>query len=212
VEADPGFWKIFDDSFPPEEKDPRAVVLKTAEHVMGAVFCSRLEGETLALAIVQHLREVPYEFLIYLAVAPTWKGQGTGGELLEFVSQALASSDPTCLGLVWEVDRPEDADSEVEMTKRARRIRFFERHSGRRLEVPYLQPALDGQHVVPMHLMTRSFPGAPSQDAASLRQLAHALYFEKYCAVNGLSPLHLEDLLDGRIPPRPAFPGAGPRI
>ena len=204
--GDQAFWAIYEASFPPEEKDPPRVVLQTAEPSNGMVFCTRAEGRTLALATVQHLREVPYGFLIYLAVAPECKGQGHGGALLNFASQAVESSTPACHGLIWEVDRPQDADDEAERNKRTRRLGFFQRHAGRHLEAPYLQPALDGEHVVPMHLMTRLFAKSAPPDLGTINQMIQSIYFEKYAAMNGVSPLHLEDLLAGKIPPRPAFP------
>lgn len=209
--VDQAFWAIYDASFPPEEKDPPDVVLKTADPSHGMVFCTRSEGRTLALATVQLLRGVPYGFLIYLAVAPECKGQGLGGALLDFASQVLESSAPACRGLIWEVDRPQDTESEAERIKRVRRLGFFQRHAGQVLEAPYLQPALDGEHVVPMHLMTRLFSRSTPQDLGTISQLVHAIYFEKYAAMNGVSPLHLEDLLAGKLPPRPAFMQPGER-
>lgn len=43
------------------------------------------------------------------------------------------------------------------------------------------------------------------QEPPPVRALIHSIYFEKYGALNGVSALHLEDLLAGVAMPRPAW-------
>jgi GNAT superfamily N-acetyltransferase len=159
------------------------------------------------MASVQFLRAVPMGFLVYLAVAPGLKGHGIGGELLEWLRAKAERERPDLLGLVWEVDRVEDAHDEDDRNQRARRIRFFERHGGRIAAEPYLQPAVDGQRIVPMHLVQLLFREPCPAGLAG--EAARAIYREKYGVLNGISELHLEDLLEGRRPPRAAFPAKG---
>ena len=196
--GDAAFWEIYAGAFPPSERDPREVIAATAG--AGWVARTRSGGRTVAMASLQFLRAVPVGFLVYLAVAPGLKGQGLGGALLEWLRERAAGAE----GLVWEVDRVEAAEGD-ERLKRARRIRFFEAHGARRLAGPYLQPALDGRTVVPMDLLRLDGPEVSPEGFA--RAVTRAIYLEKYGALNGVDTGHLEDLLAGRIPPRPAFPG-----
>jgi GNAT superfamily N-acetyltransferase len=206
LEADPAFWDLYTTAFPPSETEPRAVVLATARPGTGWVARTRSGGRTVAMAALQFLEAEPVGFLVYLAVAPDLKGQGLGGELFEGLRAKAEREHPDLLGLVWEVDRLEDAAGEEGRRTRARRLRFFEAHGGRIAPGSYLQPAVDGTRVVPMHLFHRPFREPVPDPATFPLRLARAIYREKYGALNGISPLHLEDLLAGRLPPRPAFP------
>ena len=176
VESDAPLWALYDTAFPAEEREPRSVTHAGLERGLVDVLRLRSTGETLGFAIVHRLVEPEAAFLVYLAVAPNARGKGLGAALFEEVARRSRG------GVVWEVDRPAMASDAAERALRERRQRFFERLGGRIVFSDYLQPALHGPSPVPMALM--AFGAALS---APVEALVHALYFEKYAALNGAS-------------------------
>ena len=155
------------------------------------------------MATTHLLLDIPAVFLVYLAVDPSVRGAGVGGELFEFIHQLRVL--PGSLGLVWEAERVADAEGEGDRRARQRRLRFFEAHGGAVVSEDYRQPALDGIAPVPMNILFRPHGLDLDCDAAFVRALVRSIYFEKYGALNGVSRLHLEDLLAGARRPRAPF-------
>jgi GNAT superfamily N-acetyltransferase len=204
--ADAQFWDIYGGASPTARRESPTVILDSVRFGTGlALRTVADDGRTLAIATLHLLRSVPALFLVYLAVDATQRGAGLGGSLLD----RLAALDllPGCLGIVWETDRVDEAESEADRRRRDGQIRFFRYHGGRVVCTRYRQPTPNGELAVPMNLMFR--PAGPEiylgPDIAGV--LTRAIYFEKYAAVNGISRLHLEDLLAGVTNPRPPWGG-----
>lgn len=214
--SDADFWRLYADSFPSTEREPPDVILATLQGGAGFALRGRAAGRTIALASVHLLRRPPVPFLVYLAVAPSWREHRIGGATFERTCTAAASryeeEDVASPGLVWEVEIAERAPDQRERELRRRRISFFERRGGHILPRPYLQPPVDGIAAVPMHLMFRTAPGASLPGPSLTGEIVRAIYYEKYLALNRIPIETLERLLrqsEEPIAPRPGSPEGG---
>ena len=192
LRVDDAWWRIYDDSLPTSERESPDTILESIERGVGMAFRSRRADVTTGLATTHLLRNPPSVFLVYIAVSKDDRSEGIGGELFEFSwaesAERLREQGLEPLGLVWEVDPPQDSLSR-------KRISFFERHEGRVLERTYFQPAVDGKAAVPMKLMFRPAKAGVVTTPETAAALARAMYFEKYQAVNGLDGSQLEEML-----------------
>jgi GNAT superfamily N-acetyltransferase len=175
---DEAWWQIYRESFPGHEREPADVILKSVKRGVGLAFRMRRDGATIGIATTHLLMNPAAVFLVYLAIASTQRGAGLGRELLEFAWSTSASRlremgrEP--LGMIWEVDQIEG------------RLAFFRRHGGVVLPRPYLQPPVNSAEPVPMQLMFRPSQNGLLPDADVTEALVHAMYQEKYGAVNGV--------------------------
>jgi hypothetical protein len=193
LERDAPFWALYEDAFPPNEREPRAVITGSVASGAGLAVRARDPG-TIGLATLHLLRDPPAPFLVYLAVARERRGAGVGGPLLERAlalgAERLGAAGLSPRGCVWEVEDPAATQDPAARARRQKRIAWFERQGGRILPVRYRQPPVDGIAPVPMLLMERP-PGAFSDG----RAVARAITFEKYGGANGIARPTLERLL-----------------
>ena len=198
LEADADFWRIYDESFPASERDSRTVVLATAAEGAGFALRIRRHQTTIGLLVAHMLRNPAVIFIVYLAVDPQWRAHRLGSTLLEAAetlgSRLFEAEGQTGQGMVWEIDDPSDAVDADERVIRLRRRRFFERAGGHALDVPYLQPPIDGHSIVPMQLMHKSSDAATIPPPGA-RKLVRAIYDQKYRAMNGIPGSALAELL-----------------
>jgi len=198
--ADEAWWQIYEDSFPAAEREKQEVIVRSIDRGVGMAFRRRRQGVTIGLATTHLLKDPAAVFLVYLAVDSNQRNQGTGGELLQGAWEAgaerLSQQGLEPVGLIWEVDRPEPTAGDA--GARLRRIAFFERHGGKLLDRPYMQPSLDGTTPVPMRLMLRPAGGNGIPERETIESLVRAMYFEKYGAINEIDGSTLEDLLTRR--------------
>lgn len=200
LRVDDDWWRLYEDSFPAIEREPPNVILDSIVRGVGMASRARRNGVTFGLTTTHILKKPPSVFLVYLAVARSQRGLGTGGELFrnawESGAAQLSAQNLKPVGYVWEVDPPEidAADAEV----RRRRVAFFQRQGGRLLARPYFQPPVNGTTAVPMSLMFSPAEGGGSPTSELVEDLVRAIYFEKYGAVNGVYKPLLEDLLSWR--------------
>ncbi|MBI4641941.1 MAG: GNAT family N-acetyltransferase [Candidatus Tectomicrobia bacterium] len=196
---DRSWWEIYDEAFPPNEREPRQVILNSLQNGVGVAVRARHAGRTIGLATMHLLRNPAAVFLVYIALDRHLRGRGSGGLLLEHAwkvgASYLSKQGLIAIGLIWEVEIPALAATEEETLRRERRIAFFRRHGGDILPRPYFQPPVDGIAPVPMHLMYRPAEEGKWPDPEMTEVLVRAIYFEKYRAVNGIPLETLERLL-----------------
>lgn len=188
--ADLRFWRLYDETFPVAERDPVPVVLATSELPVGFVLRAQNSKETVGFAVAHQLRAVSVTFLVYLAVEPTSRRQHIGTALLSAIESLgqynFEAGGTRSRGVVWEIDDPYQDVSGTERVVRSARREFFERSGATMLDVPYVQPPLNGCAPVPMRLMFREDPQATSQGPPDVDLIVRAIYAEKYQALNGI--------------------------
>jgi GNAT superfamily N-acetyltransferase len=193
---DTAWWEIYDEAFPPSERESPKVILNSLEHEVGLALRAKAGGRTIGIATTHLLKDPPAVFLVYLATDRNMRGRGCGGQLLEYGFQAgeqkLSEAGLSATGLVLEVDSPDVIDDAEEKQLRERRIAFFGRHGCKLLPEGYIQPPVDGSTLVPMRLMFRA---AQNSHHPEIKTLVRSLYFEKYNAINGIPREILENLL-----------------
>lgn len=198
LKEDGAFWRIYQASFPIEEREPEEVILATAEDPLGLALTFRrpwLPGrkpETVGFCTLQVLPSIAAAFIVYLALDAGVRGQGLGSSLLAAVTDAgvfAAAGLPRPVCRVLEVEHPDLAETEENRIVREKRLRFFEKSGLTPLYDGYLQPALSPDtHILPMRLLT------DGKTSLSSEAVVAALYREKYQRVNGLNPGMLEAL------------------
>ena len=197
-------WRIYEESLPPEEREPSEVILDSLRRSLGAALRARHAGVTIGIATTHLLLDPAAVFLVYLAIDSRYRDAGNGAILFEYAWSSsegqLRGRGYNPLGLIWEVDDPKEAGNPNEELLRRRRIRFFQRQGGAILSRPYLQPPVNGTEPVPMQLMYRPSQGASMPDAVTVEALVRAIYFEKYGGVNGVPSQTLQSLRAASLP------------
>ncbi len=147
-------------SFPPAELVPLDAFLadgRDGRHpALGVVHDDRV----VASAVASWAEASRVLLVEYLAIAPGGRGGGIGGMLLaESVARWRAELDPVLV--VGEVEHPAHHVGSEQHGDPAARLRFYARHGGRVLDLPYFQPGVAG-------------PGSPRVPALLLVALATA--------------------------------------
>jgi len=173
-------------SFPLNEREP---VQRFVHYFPGGTAASRAishqlvsesAGSVEGYSYSQFLEPVGLGFVVYIAIAEPFRGQGLGSKLLE-ASISVLKADAARLGLTYaatmlEVERVEDADTDAEKLKRARRLRFFANAGAELLTSGYVQPALaDGQSEVPLNLLW-----IPNSPGPTREEVIRAFYREVF--------------------------------
>ena len=197
------WWRIYEDSIPASEREPRDIILASLLRDVGKAFRVRAGGSTLGLGTTHLLTDPPAVFLVYLAVDRAQRSRGLGGRLLEYAwtesARGLRAQGHDPLGLVWEVDDPAAAEGPQERRVRDRRVHFFTRHGGAALPWSYRQPPVNGPGPVPMRLMWRPAPGQMTPDETGTAALVRAIYFGKYGAINRIPAAVLQEMLNRSV-------------
>jgi GNAT superfamily N-acetyltransferase len=198
--SDRDFFALYEASFPPDQREPVEVMVKTIRTGRGVVIRARSAGQTIGLASAHLLERPPAVFLVYLAVRPESRGRRIGSALFERIWQTGAARledrrlIPQCY--TWEVEKPELAADDTARALARKRIAFFQRCGGRELLPGYYQPPVNGPVPVPMLLMAKA---AESQPMPPAHHLVYAIYFEKYGAANGIPAETLAPLLESSL-------------
>ena len=175
---------IYEESFPPAERVPFANLLASLASPTVCGWAATDADGMIGFAFAMTLEETGVEFLTYLAVAPTRRGRGVGGALLQTVIESLRARGDT-EGLLWEVES-DDADegfAAAERAQRQRRIAFYRRHGAEVVPIAagYQAPNLAGPGTLPMKLMWLSLTTPPERlEGDHLRRCIEAIYRQGY--------------------------------
>lgn len=125
--AEARFAAIYEDSFPPEERDDTGDLVASIHAGERLCFLARRDGDVVGLAVVFRLNAPRVAFLEYLAVAPGERDAGIGSSMFAHLEKNLRAGAGEDVGIVLEVEPPDDADG-PERVLRERRIAFYVRH------------------------------------------------------------------------------------
>ncbi len=159
---------LYETAFPASERVLVSAQLEIVRaHQIGASLDDHLltvtdaSGAFVGLIQYQQISDLRLTLLSYMAVMPTSRGRGLGSRFYAEVL-ARARSDGSVL-LLLEVERPDQAESDVNRRWAERRIEFYRRLGARMLEgIHYEQVVGWHQPPLPMHLMAHAL--APLDD------------------------------------------------
>lgn len=195
------WWQIYESSFPPEEREPREVLIRGANPELGRVIEAQCDGKTVGIATLSFLKTIQAIFLVYLAVRNDIRGEGIGKYLFKeacnISTGSLAEQGYSPCGVIWEVEMPNETGiTPAQQTLRKRRIEFFERLGGELLtmDFQYHQPPLEGGlSAVPLDLMAYRLNGSVLFPDA--HEIVKSIYQEKYVAINKIEQKVVDQLL-----------------
>lgn len=162
-EAFPRLYEvIFEPSFPPDELLSSSVLRERLEDGTGPILAAEDDdGTLLGGAVGEWDAESRIMLLTYLAIRPGLRGRGVGSALLTAALEAWNSEFGPCVVLA-EVEDPEHFSGGIEAHgDPVARWRFYERHGGRVLDIPYFQAALRPDLRRVPHLMLTVLSLAP---------------------------------------------------
>ncbi len=199
LKKDHRWWKIYEESIPESEREPRSIIFEGMERGVSKAFRARLQGETVGMSSIHLFHHPAMVFLGLLAIAPEKRDHHIGGSLFEYAfaqgCDALREKGFSPLGMVWEIDDPAQARTPEDKSICERRIDFYRHHQGEILPWPYILPPMQpGNSPLPMLLMFRPCDREFKPDAGLRMDVLWTIYFEKYYAVNGIEQAVLEKL------------------
>lgn len=159
------FFKLYEASFPVEERRPSAEVKKIACSDPRFHMLEAWEGDNFK-GFFTYWDFGAFTYGEHFAVVEEFRGHGIGSEILKHVIETVGQD------LIIEVEPPVTVSAQ-------RRIGFYERHGLKPWnDVNYTQPAYSaGLPSVPMMLMTMGF-----NDAAQVERAAQVIRREVYGA------------------------------
>lgn len=138
---------IYEASFPPSLRAPWSDLI---DHRSDERFVVLIDGDAVAgIALIRRLGDTGMAFVRYLAVDPTRRDRGFGGQLVSHLREALRADG---IGvLLLDVEKPVGAHAHEDR----RRIAFYERCGLALLDVPDYAPPEHGEtgEIVPLLLM-----------------------------------------------------------
>ncbi|GAA4850136.1 hypothetical protein GCM10023221_32060 [Luteimicrobium xylanilyticum] len=162
-------------SFPPAELIDAEELWRDVEHgsleVLGTGEGSDGEARPVSGVVGAWFPDERILLVLYLAIAPGHRGAGVGGALLSAALDTwTAAHDP--LAILAEVEHPDHHAASEAHGDPAARVRFYARHGGRALALPYFQPGdgPGGERVPALMLVAlraddrATLPAAPVRD------------------------------------------------
>ncbi len=136
-------------SFPPGELVTEQELLESAAHGYINVIGAIADGKIIAGAVGSAPTQEKVMMLVYLALRPGLRGGGVGGRLMNRAFELWREAyNPTFI--LSEVEHPQFHPASEDHGDPAARLRFYARHGGRILDIPYFQPAIrPGEPPVP---------------------------------------------------------------
>jgi GNAT superfamily N-acetyltransferase len=172
--------RIAEESFPPEERDPCQVLIRSIQKGRSILYTASEKNIIIGFTTLTPLRETGIYLMEYLAVDKSSRNRGIGGKILQFIKKDLNA--PTDTGLILEVERPDEVTG-AEREIRQRRIGFYLRNGARMVldGGVYRMPNLCGDGSLLMHLMWMPMEEGRRLPAdLTLHQLISLIFTETY--------------------------------
>ncbi len=172
--------RIAEESFPPEERDPCQVLIRSIQKGRSILYTASEKNKIIGFTTLTPLRETGMYLMEYLAVDRNSRDMGIGGKILQFIKKDLSGTKNA--GLILEVERPDEVTGD-EKAIRQRRIGFYLRNGAKMVRDGdvYRMPNLCGKGSLPMHLMWLPIEeGRKLPAALNLLQLFTLIFTETY--------------------------------
>jgi GNAT superfamily N-acetyltransferase len=178
------FTRIFESSFPVDERSPTAEVLRAIAAGDRWTWIARDDGALVGFALLVPLGGTDAVLLEYLAVDPERRSGGVGGRLLDHVCAELRRGAPERTTMLIEIEEPTELSGEARH-QADRRLAFYAAKGASVVATPgpYRPPALDApaERSLAMQLLERPLqPGTPNLDAAALAPCVRAILHQSY--------------------------------
>lgn len=188
----PSWLELYETAFPPNERILvgsylRLLRAKTRGEEAGRHLVATVDeaGDLAGVLDYEVVPDLGAAFLWYIAIHPQRRNQGLGTLLYQEMLRQLAPAG--LRALIFEVEMPEEAETEERRALAGRRIGFYRRLGAQLLlGIRYLQHVGPHQPPVPMHIMVH--PLQPLEAAAAF-ELTQAAFGK---AVTQIGPLRLE--------------------
>lgn len=159
VEDYPSFLKLYNSSFPPDERrhyEDEKHLANFIEMKGGKFHAFTVKDGNLFLGFLSYWIFEGYTYIEHFAVDPENRGRNIGTKMLHHLFETV------CNDVLIEVEPPETPEAE-------RRIKFYERNGFRiRQEFEYIQPPYGkGQKPVKLLLMTHGDVSLHNKDSIS---------------------------------------------
>jgi GNAT superfamily N-acetyltransferase len=148
---------IYENSFPSNETRPFEDIVNMLKNDKNYhLIVSLNNNSVIGISLMYIFRSLNIGLLDYIAITPSYRGQGLGKEIFNFTFEKLCSIISNGIGLLIEVQK-ENILSQQEMTIRKNRIRFYSKLGVKLLDnVNYLLPPIHlGIKAEEMHLMLK---------------------------------------------------------
>jgi GNAT superfamily N-acetyltransferase len=138
------YYDVLVPSFPKSELNDFEVVQRAVDSGRDLVWVALDDaGQVIGGAVGEWEEEYRIILLAWFAVRPGQRGGGIGGPLLDAAVAAWREQCSPCLILAEIEDPAQHETVKDEYGDPAARLRFYQRHGTRALDVPYFQPSLD---------------------------------------------------------------------
>lgn len=145
---------IYTISFPPGERVEFSKLISDIHSKRHEIYLVQNEqSKLIGFAILALLLSSKVWFGEYIAIAPDYRNQGIGSELIKFITKDLKERT-NAAGLIFEVETEDEGDDE-EKDLRQRRIAFYKRLGANIINCvqDYQMPNLAGEGTLRMRLM-----------------------------------------------------------
>lgn len=186
--AHSSWWKIYEDSFPEEERADPKNIIKYHPEGAGVALRVRKGDETIGIAYFFLLEDTPVSYLTYLAVKKDWRGKSLGTQLFDCAKketvQRFAKKGVHSNGMVWEVEIPDAAKTAEDKQTRERRLDYYKKIGGTICSKDYFVPPLskDGEKLNMYLMMLRAHESINVDEvfAAKVTKAIHRQIFPDY--------------------------------
>lgn len=134
---------IYKNSFPYNETRSTGDIIDMLENDKNYhLIVSLNNNSVVGISLLYIFRSLNFGLLDYIAVTPSYRGQGVGQKIFNFTFKKLSSIIPNGIGLLIEIQKENILDQQ-EMTIRKNRIRFYRTLGVKLLDkVNYLLPPI----------------------------------------------------------------------
>jgi GNAT superfamily N-acetyltransferase len=189
------WWDIYIQSFPPHERDTKQQISLALQKNIAQVGCYRINHAIAAIVVLYRMHSPAFAFLHYFAVAKAWRNQSLGSKLfpliMEEADKFVLKNNQQTLGLFWEVEDPEAAENDMDRHMQNKRISFYKKLGGKLFKTKFIQPPINNHDIVHLRLMSNTI-----EKSVVEKEIAKAIYFQKYQTINGAETKALTGLLN----------------
>lgn len=175
AEDDAAARAIYEASFPPSLRAPWTDLVSHRADERFVVLADADETPV-GITLIRRLGDTDMAFVRYLAVDPSRRDRGLGGQLVAHLRDSLRSEG---IGvLLLDVEKPVGAHAEDDR----RRIAFYERCGLALLDVPGYAPPEHGEtgEIVPLLLMGEVLDGGAPLTGSRLSEAVRAVLLHRY--------------------------------